>query len=380
MSIQKKSCSLYFHIPFCSHKCDYCHFFVLPDREKDKQQLLDSFRLEWLQRLPLLENKTITSIYFGGGTPALFGPARIEKVLKWIYQESEVEKEAEVTLEVNPENINFSDAVHYQQSGINRISMGVQILDDQLLQIIGRKHTASTALEAVYEIDKAGIKNISIDLMYDLPHQKLSHWQHTLTQVTQLPIAHLSLYNLTIEPHTIFFKKKEALKPHLPNEQLSLQLYETAIEQLEEAGLKQYEISAFCKNGQQALHNIGYWIGRPFLGFGPSAFSYWENKRFKNISHLNKYTKLLQQGQLAVDFEETLDPQARIRELLTIGLRLNAGVDLALFEKEHGRLSLDTHQTLAHLIQLEVMNLEDHKLKLTKRGRLCYDTIAVELI
>jgi oxygen-independent coproporphyrinogen-3 oxidase len=376
----KEDISLYFHVPFCKRKCSYCHFYVVPENESSKDHLLQGFLLEWDLVLPLLQHKNIVSIYFGGGTPSLFGPERIGQLLRRIEQTRTLSPQAEITLEVNPENATIDWMKAYADSGINRMSLGVQTLNGELLHLLGRLHQPETAIQAVHAIHQAGIGNLSIDLMYDLPKQNLTQWIATLDAINDLPITHLSLYNLTIEPHTLFFKNQAQLRPLLPDEDTSLAMYETAIEKLEAMGCKQYEISAFAIPGYESLHNSGYWIGRPFLGFGPSAFSYWENQRFRNIAHLNKYATLLKDGILPRDFEEELTPDARRRELLTIQLRLKTGVDLDHFQQIHGPLEQDTESVIEKLLSENFLSKKNNVLILTKRGMLFYDTIASDLI
>lgn len=368
--------SVYFHIPFCKRKCDYCHFYVLPEIEESKDLLLQGFQAELALYAQALKNKKITSVYFGGGTPSLFGPSRIEKVLDNIQTYCEILPRAEITLEANPENITPSLIKEYAQAGINRLSMGVQTLDQELLKLLGRLHDPKIAINAVHTVFDAGISNISIDLMYDLPKQTLEHWEKTLTQVSKLPIQHLSLYNLTIEPHTLFFKKQAELKPLLPNQESSLSMYLMAREKLEAMGLKQYEISAFAKPGSESHHNTGYWTGRSFLGLGPSAYSYWEGKRFRNIAHLKKYSEFLKEGKLPIDFEEKLEPDAHLRELFVIQLRLREGISMDTF----GALDEATLKTIQKLTEEKFLVQKNQRIQLTEKGILFYDTLAAELI
>ena len=199
--------SLYFHIPFCTRKCDYCHFYVIPDKDDAKELLLEGFNRELALYQAELKNKRIVSIYFGGGTPSLFGPHRIKQVIEWVRNYCEVLPSAEITLEANPENITQELMEAYAQAGINRASIGIQTLDPRLLNLLGRLHDPEIALQAIHTTYRSGIHNLSIDLMYDLPKQTVEHWEATLEKVQMLPIQHLSLYNLTIEPHTLFFQK-----------------------------------------------------------------------------------------------------------------------------------------------------------------------------
>lgn len=373
--------SLYFHIPFCSKKCHYCHFYVVPDHESNKEMLLEAFKLEWSRWLPQLKQKKIATVYFGGGTPSLFGPQRIAALLELISKDlTYASSYPEITLEANPEDITPELMSAYKQAGINRVSIGIQTLDDALLKSLGRLHNASKAIRAVHQTYEAGFDNISVDLMYDLPQQTLTHWDNTLHEIRQLPISHLSLYNLTIEPHTLFFKNRNILSKQLPDEETSLKMYERAVELLEDACLRQYEISAFAKEGFEAQHNRGYWTGRPFLGFGPSAFSYWEGKRFRNVAHLKKYSEALVNGQSPIDFEEELIPTARIRELFVIQLRLISGINLDVFQSNHGFLDDEIKEILDKLAAEGLLQIQTNKVSLTRRGILFYDTVASELI
>ena len=333
---------------------------------------MEGFRLEWERQRPLMAGKEVVTVYFGGGTPSLLGPERIAAILDWI---GVTTSEIEITLEANPEDVTLPLMTAYASAGINRVSIGIQTLDNTLLQVLGRIHTANKGLDAIYTTAEAGIKNISIDLMYDLPEQTLTHWEKTLDTVVKLPITHLSLYNLTIEPHTVFFKHRERLKKVIPDEEISLQMYEMAVDRLNGTGLVQYEISAFAKEGYRSRHNMGYWLARPFLGFGPSAFSDWEGKRFRNVANLSRYLKALRDGASPVDFEEMLPPQARTRELLVIALRLLQGVDLSTIE-----LDKETHDTIDRLVREGLLVRTGSCIALTKRGVLFYDTVASDLV
>ncbi len=362
------SFSLYFHLPFCQRKCDYCHFYVIPDKESHKTQYIKALHQEWQLRAPFLLDQKFTSIYFGGGTPALLGPQKISHILSWMNHLPQ-----EITLEANPENVTQKGMEAFCQSGVNRVSLGVQSLDDHLLKTLSRQHNAKRAKQAVWETHQAGIHNISIDLMYDLPGQTLSSWKKTLREALSLPITHLSLYNLTLEPHTAFYKRRQSIKPKLPPEKLSLKMLELATQMIEGAGLERYEISAFAKEGYRSHHNVGYWTGRPFLGLGPSAYSYWQGSRFRNVANLSKYCKQLARGELPVDYIETLPAEAQIKEQLAVGLRMVEGYHYQELPKE-------TLYSLAKLQDQGLLTMEENHLKLTPQGLLFYDSVASDLI
>lgn len=373
--------SLYFHIPFCTKKCDYCHFFVLPDKQQFHNQLTEALLLDISRWAPQLAHQQLASIYFGGGTPSLMSPDEIRLILDHVNKYLPVDPSTiEITLEANPETITYERMKAFASAGINRVSIGVQSLDDDLLIKLGRTHNAKTSINAILKTADAGIDNISIDLMYDIPCQTLSAWNRTLNAVVPLPISHLSLYNLTIEPHTVFFKYKESLRKQLPDAESSAQMYLMAQQMLESAGLKQYEISAFARNNAYSRHNVGYWTARPFIGFGPSAFSYLEGRRFRAVSNLNRYSEALQKGLPPEDFSEMLPPDARRRELLAIALRLKPGVDMSAFESQNGSLDPLTKAMLHKLAADGLVAIDDEVVALTERGVLFYDTVATELI
>ncbi len=377
----KPGISLYFHIPFCTKKCPYCHFFVLPKQDALIEQYMEALEREFQQVLPKLQGHPITSVYFGGGTPALVGPGKIARILSWVESKLELQANAEITLEANPENVTQPLMEAFRTAGINRVSLGLQSLDDGILQGLGRTHSAVDAIQAVHDTHNAGIENISVDLMYDVPKQGVKDWRHSLGQVAELPITHLSLYNLVIEPQSVFFKQQKQVQGQMPDDELSLELWQMALEKLAGMGLQQYEISAFCKPGYQAEHNTGYWKGRPFWGFGPSAFSYWEGRRFRNVANHGKYCRAMKEGRSAVDFEEKLEPEAAWRELFSVGIRLVEGVDMSSFEQRFGPQPAGLEEGLTKLQNLELVEgSAGYRWRLTDRGRLFYDTVALELI
>ncbi len=369
------SASLYFHIPFCRRKCPYCSFYVLADKEGLKHLFRGAVAQEWKRQVPKLKNQRIASLYFGGGTPTLFAPEGIEAILADIYGSGlSFAENCEITLEANPEECTRALFLALRKLGINRLSLGVQSLDDRSLEILGRGHRAKKAKEAIFQAHEAGFQNISIDLMYDLPDQTEASWHYTLHQIKDLPIVHLSLYNLTIEPHTAFYRKKDHLA--IPQGEASLRLLEMALDVLSQAGLRRYEISAFAKDGFQAVHNQGYWTGRPFLGFGPSAFSFWEGERFQNIPSLQRYANMLQEDRDPISLRERLSEQASLRERFAVYLRLLEGVPLTLFSS----LSTEFWKALSPWVEKGFLERDAARVRLTPLGTLFYDEIASDLV
>ncbi len=364
------SVSLYFHIPFCSKKCPYCHFYVIPNQQRFHALLEEGLEREWAVQRPLLEGKKIVSIYFGGGTPTLFGASAIARVLARC-RTLTLAPDCEITIEANPEESSKALFTDLREVGINRVSLGVQSLDDRSLFTLERQHSAARAKEAIFNAHAAGIQNISIDLMYDLPDQTESSWRTTLSALEELPFTHLSLYNLTIEPHTPFAKRPL----NRPTAEQSLRFLELALERLAKLGLERYEISAFAKPDCRSRHNVGYWTFRPFLGFGPSAFSFWNGERFRNVANIQRYARALREGVSPVDFREKLEYPANVKEQLAVQLRLCDGVELAAL-----KIPEETRGALRKLEELGLVSQVGGRVKLTERGMLMYDSVAEELV
>lgn len=366
----KPALSLYFHIPFCRRKCDYCHFYVVPDQERYQALLMEGLELEWQRVLSCVERHELVTVYFGGGTPARLSPERVARLVDLC--RPYLADGAELTLEANPDDISPERMRRFLDAGVNRLSIGVQSFDDALLPRLGRQHDAAQAAQAVVCCTEAGFENISIDLMYDLPGQQLASWEASLEKACSLPVSHVSLYNLQIERATVFYKHRKRIQAQMPGEALSTKMLQTACERLEAAGLSRYEISAF---GRPSEHNTGYWQGRPFLGLGPSAFSYYGGRRFRNIANLHRYHRLVASGQSAKDFDEKLDPAAQQREMLVVGLRLLAGVELRRFDLD------DQCQLAVQRLKNEgLLESDGLRLRLTDSGRMLHDHIASELI
>lgn len=362
---------LYVHLPFCRKKCPYCHFFVIKEDENHKDLLLAALKKEW-ERAPQQE---ITTLYLGGGTPTLFGEERLADLLSHLNPPPGIE----ISIEANPEDVTYEKMRALRKMGINRLSIGLQSLVDEELKFLGRTHSAFEAKEAVHISHRAGFENITIDLMYELPDQNLSSWRKTLAQLESLPFTHLSLYNLTFEEGAAFYRNRKSLEKRCPPSDEAKEMLEYATEYLRSLGLERYEISAFAKPGYEAKHNSGYWRGIPFLGLGPSAFSYYEGSRTQNFAHFRKYLDAVEKGESPVDFSETLPYPDNLKELLAIELRLIKGVDLDEFQMRHGLLPQELLVALTKLKAEGFLEMRQDAV-LTGQGRLFYDTVASEII
>ncbi len=364
-----KAASIYVHTPFCTKKCPYCHFYTLPFKEGAIDPFLEGIRAEWLHKKDLFSE--YRSIYVGGGTPSLLGIAGIKHLFEILNIDAK-----EITIEINPEDATKELLKLLYTLKINRVSFGVQSLVDTELVQIGRTHTAKKSLEALFLAKDAGINNISIDLMIDLPSQTEEKFTHTLSMLDTLPITHLSLYNMQIEQGSTYFKKKENIEKMLPSQEVSYKMLQLAEEKLSLLGLHRYEISAFARKGFESIHNMSYWKYEESIGLGPSAFSYLNGTRSRNICHLKKYLKTVHAGKDPTDFSETLSYPKNIKEQIAIGLRMLSGIDLMRFEK----IPTETLSTINNLTSSGLLSQKGSILKLTQKGLLFYDSVAIELI
>lgn len=373
--------SLYFHIPFCRKKCPYCHFFVIRDDLEKQKALLCALVNEISQKEDLIRDKKIISIYFGGGTPFLFETSFLKKVVQKIYAcKTKISNDIEITIEANPEDINIEKIKHLREMGFNRISIGVQSLDDRLLKLLGRSHGKDTILRALNTVYEGGIENISIDLMYDVPNQTISSWQNTLNQLEKLPISHISLYNLTIEPNTAFYRKKDELTKMRPTEDISKEMLMKAITSFEKLGLIRYEISAFARNDKYSRHNVGYWLNRTSIGYGPSAFSYYNDERMQNCCSFAKYINAILKKESPIDFVDLISFSEKIKEAFIISLRLIQGVNITSFENRYGKLPSDAKEAIEKLHIEGYLQKSKKNINLTDKGLLFYDSVASEII
>jgi len=328
---------------------------------------MDGLRREWILRKGQIKDWDIVSIYFGGGTPSLLHPKYFEEILSWMPT-----AQPEITLELNPETATLQKLKQFKSLGINRLSIGVQSLHIPTLQLLGRTHDAEKAIETIHYARDAGFDNITIDLMYDIPDQDEESWNATIQKACELPINHLSLYNLTIEPHTAFYKHRERLEKMRPSEDSSTRMLHQAIKTFEEAGLKRYEISAFSRPGKESLHNIGYWQGREFMGYGPSAFSFVDGARFSNVAHLKKYCDALARGEDPMDFHEKLPFPRNLRESIAVRLRVLEGFNVSATE--------EIWSDLRRLEEDSLLSINGDHVALTNRGADLYDLVASELV
>ena len=328
----KTPLGIYVHVPFCRSKCQYCDFYSLCTKEdKVIDGYLDAVCDHIKEAGELAPNYKVDTIYFGGGTPSFFGADGLAVILTTIRRNFDVANDAEITLECNPDSISDRLLHRLRAEGFNRISLGIQSDDDEMLKKLGRPHTYGQAVTAFHRIRKAGFRNVSIDLMYGQPGQDIYHWQETLDNVLRLLPEHVSCYALKVEEGTPFYEMKDAL--NLPDDDTVADMYLAAVETLRGRGFKQYEISNFCRKGMVPRHNMKYWTGGEYLGFGPSASSDFASRRFTLKRDLHAYIAAIRDGGDIMEEMEEIPLRERAGEYLMLRLRTYQGIEQQEYEK-----------------------------------------------
>ena len=328
----KTPLGLYIHVPFCRSKCQYCDFYSLSTKE-DKlfDGYLDAVCDHIKEAGELAPGYKVDTIYFGGGTPTFFGADGMAVILTTIRRNFDVDNNAEITFEANPDSISDRLLHRLRAEGFNRVSLGIQSDDDEMLKKLGRPHTYAQAVAAYQKIRKAGFKNVSIDLMYGLPGQDLYDWQQTLDAVLRLLPEHISCYALKVEEGTPFWEYRDML--NLPDDETQAEMYLTAVEALRSRGFRHYEISNFARKGMVSKHNMKYWTGGEYLGFGPAASSDFAGKRFTLKRDLQAYIAGIRDGGDIMEEMEEIPMRERAGEYLMLRLRTSLGIEAEEYEK-----------------------------------------------
>ena len=318
---------IYIHIPFCKSRCRYCDFFSTTQLEK-REAYVQAVIQEWQSHQPKWSQQEIRTIYLGGGTPSLLPIESLRLLLHSILSSINPASVQEITLEANPGDITPQNLQAWRAMGINRLSMGVQSFNDHLLQLVGRRHSAEQAIQAVQTAQAEGITNISIDLMYALPGQTMADWQADIDQALALQVPHISSYGLIYEEGTPLTQWLEQGKITAIDEDNEMQMYDYLVEQLTQHGYEHYEVSNFALPRQHSKHNSSYWNDTPYLGLGAGAHSYDGTMRWWNIDDLDQYIAQAMSHQLTPE-HETITPQEQHTEQVMLGLRTSKGVPCA---------------------------------------------------
>ena len=369
---------IYIHIPFCRSRCIYCGFYSTTSLEL-RQRYVETV----VKEIGIRSQETgVRSIYLGGGTPSQLTIPQLQQIFDAIYIYNKVEKDAEVTIEVNPDDVTETFAEGLATLPVNRVSMGAQTFDDVRLKFLHRRHTSSQVRKAVSLLRSAGISNISVDLMYGFPNETISDWEGDIDAAIALDVEHLSAYCLTIEEETELWRWLSQKKGNpsceiLPDEELERAMYEMLIDKSEAAGFEHYEISNFAKPGFYSRHNSSYWDGTPYLGIGAAAHSYDGNTRSWNIADIHQYIEGMENGKRIFELE-TLDADTRYNDMVTVALRTRDGLDLKRLSEDYRDYCLRNAQRFLDDGQLQVTQAQT--LTLTRKGLFVSDMIMSELM
>ena len=376
---EDKRLGVYVHIPFCKSKCEYCDFYSIGgsrDRRTTDdylQALADHIR----ETGKLAPGYVVDTVYFGGGTPSYFGAENLEKILDEIQRSFRLSPEAEITLEANPDSVNLKSLRRLIRAGFNRISIGVQSDEDDMLKKLGRPHNYEQAKQAMEMARKAGFANVSLDLMYGLPNQTLESWKHTLTHVLELRPEHLSCYALTVQRGTPLWEYKDCAG--LPDDDTQADMYLAACEILREYGYEHYEISNFCNPGFRSRHNMKYWSGDEYVGFGPTAASDFAGKRYTIIRDLQGYIDgIAKKGQILSECE-TIPQRERAGEYVMLRLRTTEGICASVYERQYLMPFSPLDRLMKKFEEKGLCKFENERWVLTEEGWLLSNRIIVAL-
>jgi oxygen-independent coproporphyrinogen-3 oxidase len=365
--------SLYIHIPFCQRKCFYCSFAVAISQEHRFDEYVEALSIEASGH----ERELITTVYLGGGTPSMLSIKQLERLFCMIRSKFDLSLDCEITVEANPENLDLEKAKFLFGLGVNRVSLGVQTLNEAHLKYLGRVHDTAKALSAFNDLRRAGFNNINVDLMYSFPGQTPAQISRDVATVLSLGSEHVSIYTLTVDENSKFFIQKiKEQDSHDQGDQ-----YQLVTDLLNGAGVSQYEVSNFSKPGFESKHNINYWMSGNYIGLGMSSHSHRDGRRSWNTSKLADYLKIIAAGENPEEGFEELSPSARLREALVFGLRMNRGVDLQVLVTKFGcALEENTQEQINQLVKGCLLSQRQNILQVTPAGRLVLDMIAVKLI
>jgi oxygen-independent coproporphyrinogen-3 oxidase len=371
--------SAYIHIPFCRHRCGYCNFSLVARRDYLIQRYLAALQTE-IDWLPAGVSIPLRTLYLGGGTPSHLSPVELRQLREIVDRRFQLDREAEVTAECNPNDLDESRVEAFRQWGVNRVSLGVQSLSGPKLRRLDRDHSPEQAAESL-KYARQFANSVSLDLIFAAPGETLEQWETDLRMAVQLQPDHISTYELTFEKGTEFWNRLQRGELSQSEEELRAEMYELALEILQQAGYQQYEISSFARHGHQSRHNQIYWIGDPYLAFGPGAARFVGGCRQTNHPSPLQYMRWVENQQSPVWLSEKLSPADAARELLAIGLRRVVGVRQADFAVRTGYTTEALIGDKGLLWQeKQIVEQVDGWFRLTRQGRLVYDRVASEIL
>ncbi|CAN5476054.1 radical SAM family heme chaperone HemW [soil metagenome] len=360
--------AVYVHIPFCPTKCGYCDFNSYAMEGEVMQRTTEAIIAE-IQRSPV-SGRPAKSIFFGGGTPTYLPEEQLISIFETVLRTHPPLPGAEITSEANPGTVDAQKFSAMRNAGFNRISLGAQSFQNEELLVLGRVHKAGEIERAVGAAREAGFDNLNLDLMFALPNQRMEGWKQNLQRALALDPEHLSLYCLTIEPNTAFYKKNLRGQLDLPDDEKQVAMYDHCLDEMEAKGYEQYEISNFAKPNRECKHNLSYWNAEEYVGYGPGAVGAYANVRYTNLKHPDGYCKAINEGAELQFEKETLTKEMLHIERVMLGLRLNRGTPKQSLEEA----------SIKRLIDRNWIKEEGNLISLTRAGRHFCSEVCLELI
>ena len=371
--------SAYIHIPFCATKCYYCAFNTYTFHKEQAQAYLAALRTEIA--LYASETDPLQTIFIGGGTPSILSANALTHLFTDVHQHFQITPNAEITVECNPGTVDTEKLRVMQDNGVNRLSFGLQAMQDEILNQLGRIHTVAEFLESYRLARESGFENINIDLIFALPDQTMDAWHHTLNEVISLEPTHISAYNLVMEETTPFYERWQAGELHLPSEDTEADMFQYTIETLTTHGYEHYEICNFAKPNREARHNLGYWNNQPCIGLGAGASGYVNGIRYSNIRGIASYIDKLTEHNKPIADTERLTGDAEKAETLMLALRKREGISLDVYQNRFGEdIEVAFGDILKKWMDLGLLERTDTHLRLTPRGLFLANEVFVELM
>lgn len=377
----KKDLGLYIHIPFCARKCEYCDFLSWSAGEEEREQYVEALLLEIESYREFAKGYRVSTVFIGGGTPSVLLPKQMERILQKVYEVFELEKRPEITIEINPGTVNEEKLQCYKENGVNRLSMGLQSVNNEKLRLLGRIHTYQDFVGSYELARKVGFDNISLDLISSIPGQTLQDWKKELETATAQKPEHISVYQLIIEEGTPFYEKYAEHPELLPDEETSREIYLWTGKFLKEAGYEQYEISNYTKSGKESRHNLKYWERGDYLGLGLGAASMVRNIRMSNTKDMKTYLERCTQPKTMREDVQFLEEPRQMEEFMFLGLRKTRGVSKKEFRRTFGREMDMVYEKALHKC-LENGMLLEHKdrIFLSEEGTLLSNIVLSEFL
>ncbi len=365
-----KKLGIYFHIPFCKQKCNYCDFYSIKWDYETENKYIEAILNEVKKYKGELNKKYIAdTIFFGGGTPTIIKPENIKRIIDGLNDLVAIAKNPEITIEANPNTLTDDNLKAYKKMGINRLSIGIQSLNDEILKKIGRIHNSYEALNSIDRAKNNGFENINADIMFNIPGQNVKDIEDTVSRIIEKDVKHISFYSLKLEKGTPLYVMEKSNKIIMPDEDDEREMYYTGRKVMENNNLAQYEISNFAIHGYECRHNLKYWNQEEYVGLGPSAHSFLNNIRYSNPSDLNLYCESLKADKFERIIQEELSSDDLMVEYIMLRLRLTEGISISEFNdkfsadfKEMYKMQID------YLVKNKLVKISENNIKLTKKG------------